>query len=88
MMWPTPDAQNARDGSSLRAANNLAAGGFHAVSLHHAIEHPDSPYRSAVGGDASDTVNRTHRLKALGNGIVPACAYPFARAIADALEAE
>jgi hypothetical protein len=33
-------------------------------------------------------VNRTHRLKALGNGIVPAVAYIFAAAIADVLEAE
>lgn len=33
-----------------------------------------------------DAVNRTHRLKALGNGIVPAVAYIFAAAIADVLE--
>lgn len=32
-----------------------------------------------------DTVNRTHRLKALGNGIVVVCAIPFALAIADVL---
>jgi len=31
-------------------------------------------------------VNRTARLKALGNGIVPACAYPFAVAIRDLLD--
>lgn len=29
----------------------------------------------------SGNVNRTHQLKALGNGIVPACAMPFALAI-------
>lgn len=32
------------------------------------------------------SVNRTARLKALGNGIVPACAYPFAVAIRDYLD--
>lgn len=34
-----------------------------------------------------DGVNRTHRLKATGNGIVPACAYIFAAAIADVIHA-
>lgn len=38
--------------------------------------------------DPSDAVNRVHRLKALGNGIVPAVAYIFAAAIADVLQAE
>jgi len=33
-------------------------------------------------------VNRVNRLKALGNGIVPACAYIFASAIYDQLERE
>jgi hypothetical protein len=28
-----------------------------------------------------DAVNRTNRLKAIGNGIVPLCALPFALAI-------
>ena len=35
-----------------------------------------------------DTVNRVHRLKALGNGIVPAVAYVFAAAIYDQLARE
>jgi len=30
-------------------------------------------------------VNRVHRLKALGNGIVPAVAFVFAQAIAEQL---
>ena len=36
-MWPTPDTQNHRDGSKLRKDNNLAQGGRHGVSLHHAV---------------------------------------------------
>ena len=35
--WPTPDTQNHRDGSKLRKDNNLAQGGRHGVSLHHAV---------------------------------------------------
>lgn len=33
-------------------------------------------------------MNRTHQLKALGNGIVPLCALPFALAIHRALTEE
>jgi hypothetical protein len=35
--WPTPDASNHRDGEVLRKDNNLEQGGFHGVSLHHAM---------------------------------------------------
>ena len=35
--WPTPDASNHRDGEVLRTDNNLEHGGFHGVSLHHAM---------------------------------------------------
>ena len=35
--WPTPDASNHRDGETLRKDNNLEQGGFHGVSLHHAM---------------------------------------------------
>lgn len=35
--WPTPDANNHRDGTTLRKDNNLEQGGFHGVSLHHAM---------------------------------------------------
>jgi hypothetical protein len=35
--WPTPDASNHRDGAVLRTDNNLEQGGFHGVSLHHAM---------------------------------------------------
>lgn len=38
--------------------------------------------------DPSDAVNRVHRLKALGNGVIPAVVYVFAQAIADQLEAD
>ena len=31
-------------------------------------------------------MNRTHQLRLLGNGIVPACAVPFAVAIRDYLD--
>ena len=36
-MWPTPDTNNHRDGTKLRKDNNLADGGRHGVSLHHAV---------------------------------------------------
>jgi hypothetical protein len=35
--WPTPDTSNHRDGEVLRKDNNLEQGGFHGVSLHHAM---------------------------------------------------
>ncbi len=35
--WPTPDTSNHRDGVVLRKDNNLEQGGFHGVSLHHAM---------------------------------------------------
>jgi len=35
--WPTPDTNNHRDGEKLRTDNNLAEGGTHGVSLHHAV---------------------------------------------------
>ncbi len=35
--WPTPDTSNHRDGDVLRKDNNLEQGGFHGVSLHHAM---------------------------------------------------
>ena len=38
--WPTPDCQNHRDGTKLRKDNNLATGGRHGVSLHHAVMWP------------------------------------------------
>ena len=41
--WPTPDCQNHRDGSKLRKDNNLAEGGRHGVSLHHAVYHWPTP---------------------------------------------
>ncbi len=36
-LWPTPDCQNARDGAHFRKDNNIAEGGRHGVSLHHAV---------------------------------------------------
>lgn len=46
--------------------------------------------RQALSGVSSqgDAVNRVHRLRALGNGIVPAVAFVFAQAIADQLAAD
>ena len=41
--WPTPDCQNHRDGTKLRKDNNLATGGRHGVSLHHAVMWPTPP---------------------------------------------
>ena len=45
--WPTPDTNNHRDGTTLRTDNNLQQGGFHGVSLHHAVESPLSPHAKA-----------------------------------------
>jgi len=39
-LWPTPDTNNHRDGTKLRKDNNLAEGGRHGVSLHHAVMFP------------------------------------------------
>jgi len=49
-LLPTPDTMNYRDGSSLRAENNAADGGSHAVSLHHWA------YLRAQGVDVPQTV--------------------------------
>lgn len=35
--WPTPDTNNHRDGTTLRKDNKLEQGGFHGISLHHAM---------------------------------------------------
>lgn len=71
-MWPTPraaDHSNAKSTAAFRVK--------HGDSLVGATwDSPPAP---------GDTVNRTHRLKALGNGIVVMCAIPFALAIADVL---
>lgn len=77
MMWPTPEGMGG--GKTSRGndrKDELLLAGMVKVWPTNQNSTPD------------DTVNRTHRLKALGNGIVPACAYPFARAIAEALESE
>ena len=50
-LWPTPDTMNHRDGTKLRKDNNLAAGGRHGVSLHHAVlilSAAASPVRTSV----------------------------------------
>jgi len=47
--WPTPDCQNHRDGTKLRKDNNLATGGRHGVSLHHAVMWP-TPCLPGNGG--------------------------------------
>ena len=50
--WPTPDASNHRDGETLRKDNNLEQGGFHGVSLHHAMTKygQAAPASSSSGG--------------------------------------
>ena len=45
--WPTPDTQNHRDGTKVRKDNNLAEGGRHGVSLHHAVVQWPTPVSSA-----------------------------------------
>jgi hypothetical protein len=52
--WPTPDASNHRDGEVLRKDNNLEQGGFHGVSLHHAM----TKYGQAAPANPSTDGNR------------------------------
>lgn len=85
MMWPTPTGGMGKQdvGDSGEYAQRVRNSGFQ-VMLPAAVKlHPVA----ARDGNPDDSVNRTHRLKALGNGIVPSCAAPFALAIRDALEA-
>ena len=60
-MWPTPDTQNHRDGSKLRKDNNLAQGGRHGVSLHHAVWMGPTPTQDMV----------TNRIKRYAQGGLP-----------------
>ena len=71
--WPTPDASNHRDGAVLRTDNNLEQGGFHGVSLHHAMTKyglpaPANPstigsrqglWPTATVGDSANAANKT-----------------------------
>lgn len=84
MTWPTPTGGMGKQdvGDDGTYARRVEASGFQvmlpaAVKLHPVAERDGNP---------SDTVNRTHRLKALGNGIVPAVAFPFAVAIRNYLD--
>lgn len=77
-MWQTPVADDSVD----REKGKFNSRGEPKLSAQVLV----AP--STADADPSDAVNRTHRLKALGNGIVPAVAVIFARAIADVLEAE
>ena len=63
--WPTPDCQNHRDGSKLRKDNNVAEGGRHGVSLHHAVYHWPTP---TVNGN----YNRKGLSKTSGDGLATA----------------
>ena len=84
-MWPTPAVFDTTGGPY---PTELTATGFR--SYHNGVPHGTklSDAVRALGDlpGSDDTVNRTHRLKALGNGIVPSCAVPFALAIRDLLE--
>ena len=51
--WPTPDASNHRDGEVLRKDNNLEQGGFHGVSLHHAMTKHGHPAPANPSTDGS-----------------------------------
>jgi len=51
--WPTPDASNHRDGEVLRKDNNLEQGGFHGVSLHHAMTKYGLPAQANPSTDGS-----------------------------------
>jgi DNA-cytosine methyltransferase len=56
---------------------------LHRLSAEELVELAAADEGQEAEGDA---VNRIPRLKAVGNGIVPVVAYPFAQAIADLLE--
>ena len=71
MNWPTPRAEDG-ESAGMRHSRGVA-------DTLTAITRHDQP-------SPGDTVNRTHRLKALGNGIVPLVALPFAMAIYRMLE--
>ena len=71
--WPATDASNHRDGAVLRTDNNLEQGGFHGVSLHHAMTKygqaaPANPsthgsrqglWPTATVGDSANAANKT-----------------------------
>ena len=76
-MWQTPVADDSVD----REKGKFNSRGEPKLSAH-VLAAP-----SAAPADPSDAVNRVHRLKALGNGIVPAVAHIFAAAIAEQLVA-
>ena len=78
-MWPTPTGGMGKQdvGDDGVYARRVEASGFQ-VMLPAAVKlHPVA----AREGDPGDTVNRTQRLKALGNGICVPVAIPFAMAI-------
>lgn len=79
-MWPTPAT---RDHHAQGASHNPKA---QSSSLATIVQKKGEAGEGVA--DPSDAVNRVHRLKALGNGIVPAVAYVFAAAIYDQLANE
>jgi hypothetical protein len=65
--WPTPDASNHRDGEVLRKDNNLEQGGFHGVSLHHAM----TKYGQAAPANPSTDGNHPVSLQVKENWATP-----------------
>jgi hypothetical protein len=55
--WLTPDTSNHRDGEVLRKDNNLEQGGFHGVSLHHAMTKygPAAPANPSTDGSRRES---------------------------------
>ena len=56
--WPTPDTQNHRDGTKVRKDNNLAEGGRHGVSLHHAVVQWPTPAANPPGWKNIEVVDK------------------------------
>jgi len=56
--WPTPDTQNHRDGTKVRKDNNLAEGGRHGVSLHHAVVQWPTPATNPPGWKNIEVVDK------------------------------
>lgn len=103
MMWRTPMADEAgarietlftKDGGPARPgerAYRLQPDGrlvLPSQTIGQQVEMVERDVPGNRAGNPSDTVNRVHRLKALGNAIVPMVAWPFADAIRRVLEAE
>ncbi len=75
--WPTPISRDYKDGTA-KSCKNVPVNSMLGRAVHRsaAKQHPWEPPRIATG-----VKDRVAKLKALGNAVVPAQAYPIFRAI-------